>query len=57
MNIEHNQGWSFFWATPDLDYENALVEEREYRRKMLYRCAFLATILAEDSEGNRPQAS
>ena len=57
MNADHNQGWSFFWAAPELDYENALAEEREFRRKMLYRCALLATILSEGSEENRPQAS
>ncbi len=57
MSADSNQGWSFFWAAPDVDYEETLADEREYRRRIIYRCVFLASILSEQSREDRPLAN
>jgi len=56
VNTDNNQPWSFFWSTPDPDYDTILAKEREYKRKIIVRRSMLVKLIAEGTEDVPPQA-
>jgi len=57
VNTDNNQPWSFFWSTPDPDYDTILAQEREQKRKIIVRRSMLVKLIAEGTEDTPPQAS
>ncbi|MDD4635170.1 MAG: hypothetical protein PHS35_00955 [Dehalococcoidales bacterium] len=55
MKRDYNQPWIFFWAAPDPDYY-ITDQEKELKRKLLFRQTFLHTIINEAIFEEPPQA-
>jgi hypothetical protein len=57
MDSESNQRWIFFWAAPDPEYDDLLIQEKEFKHRMMVRRALLSNLIVEGQAYNLPEAS